>query len=85
MPFILTAFTWIIGPIGRYVAIAAIVGGGFLWVKVHYENIGYQKALAAIAAQDLKAKGKADESHKTVSDCFDANGNWNVITGVCDK
>lgn len=82
MPFIVT---WLLGPIGRYVIIAVVAGGGFLWVKVHYENIGYKKALTAVEAQDQKAKGHADEAHKSVSDCFDSNGTWDIERGVCAK
>lgn len=86
MPAILL---WFLSPIGKYIAIAGIVAvaGGGLWLttKIKYERIGYQKALTAIAAQDLKAKGKADETHKTVSDCFDAGGDWDVIRGLCAK
>ena len=85
MPFLLPIVSWLLGPIGRYVLIAAVVVASWGWVKVHYEKVGYQKALAAIAAQDLKAKGKADEAHKTVSDCFDAGGDWDVARGVCVK
>lgn len=80
---------WFLGPIGKYVSIAAIVvlAGGGLWLtaKVKYERIGYARALAHIAAQDLKAKGKADVTHKTVADCFDASGEWDVVDGVCRK
>lgn len=76
---------WLIGPIGRYVVILAVAGAAFLWVKVHYENIGYQKALDAIAAQDKKAKGRADEAHQSVQKCFDSGGTWDITRGVCAK
>ena len=81
MPIIL----WFLGPIGRYVLIAAVVAGGFTYVRQHYINLGYKKALTAISAQDQKAKGHADQVHKTVSDCFDAGGDWDVDSGVCVK
>ena len=77
--------TWLIGPIGRYLLIAVVAGGAFVWVKVHYENIGYKKALDAIAAQDLKVKGQADAEHKTVETCFDSGGTWDIDSGMCVK
>ena len=86
MPAILL---WFLGPIGKYVGLAIIVTtlGGGLWIsaKVKYERIGYQRALDHIAAQDLKAKGVADASHKSVNDCFAADGDWDVVAGVCRK
>ncbi len=81
MPAILL---WLIGPIGRYVLIAVAVSGALLWFKVHYENIGYQKALHAIAAQDQKAVEASNVAKKTVSECFASGGTWNVSDGVCD-
>lgn len=82
MPFI---FTWLIGPIGRYVIIAAVTGGGYLWLKVHYENIGYAKAIHAIAAQDQKALEASSAAKKTVEECFAGGGTWDVANGVCGK
>jgi len=74
---------WFLGPIGRYVTILALLGGAWAYGRQHYINIGYKKALAAIEAQDIRAKGKSDETHKTVSDCFDAGGAWDIDNGVC--
>lgn len=81
MPAILL---WLIGPIGRYVLIAAAVLASWAYIKVHYENIGYQKAIHAIAAQDQKAVEASNAAKKTVADCFASGGSWNVADGVCD-
>lgn len=75
--------------LGRYVVggalLALIAGGGFLWIKTHYENIGYQKALDAVEKQNQRAIGTATEAIRDVRVCFDSGGTWNVETGRCDK
>lgn len=77
--------TWLIGPLGRYVIIAALVGGGWLWLRTHYIDIGYQKALHAIAAQDQKAVAASKIAKSTVADCFAKGNQWNVENGSCDS
>jgi len=57
---------------------------GFLWLKVHYEDIGYNKAMSAIAAQDKKAVERSNNARQTVRECFDSGGTWDVSNGVCD-
>ena len=74
---------WFLGPIGRYVLIAIAVAGSWLWIKVHYENIGYAKAIHAIAAQDERAINAAQEARKTVKACRDSGHSWSVETGEC--
>ena len=76
---------WFLGPIGRYVLIAIAVAGSWLWIKVHYENIGYAKAIHAIAAQDQKALEASNVARKTVGECFSSGGTWDVSGGVCVK
>ena len=87
---ITTILTFLIeSKIGRTIAIsgAIIIGALISWAVFakHYENIGYQKALSAIAAQDQKVKGKTDAAHKSVQDCFDSGGDWDVTSGLCNK
>lgn len=80
---------FLLGSVGRWVIgaglAALVVGGGFLWVKTHYEDIGYQKALAAVAAQDQRAIDAAGKARTTVTMCFDSGGTWNVENGTCEK
>lgn len=66
--------------------IALVIGGGFLYVRSHYINVGYQRALAAVAAEDARAVNEKDEikRHK-VGPCFDRGGTWNVETGECEE
>jgi hypothetical protein len=74
---------WFLGPIGRYVLIALAVLGGWAWVKVHYENIGRQKVIHAIAAQDQAAVKEAEHAKGTVQNCFASGGTWDISGGVC--
>ena len=73
--------------IGRTIAItgAIIVGIGIGWLAfaTHYENIGYAKAMHAIAAQDAKAISEAQHARETVKACRDGGGTWDVANGVC--
>ena len=75
---------WFLGPIGRYVLIALAIVGAWLYIKEHYEHIGYNKAIHAVAAQDQKAVEASNVAKKTVGDCFAGGGTWNVSDGVCD-
>ena len=65
-------------------AVLALVGGGFLWLRSHYIGVGEQRALAAVAAKDNKAVEKANAAQRTVQQCFDRGGNWNVEDGNCE-
>lgn len=66
-------------------AIAAAGGIGFVAVKVHYTNIGYQRAMDEIAADNKEAKDAADQARDRVRNCRDTGGVWNTENGVCDR
>lgn len=66
-----------------YGTVAAAVGGGFLFVKSHYENVGWNKAIAAVAAKDERAISRVKEATKTVDDCYAAGKQWDATVGVC--
>jgi len=74
---------FLLGPIGRYLVLAVAIGGGFLWVRQHYIDLGYQKALHAIAAQDQAAVKEAKHASGTVADCFASGGTWDIANVVC--
>lgn len=59
------------------------LGGGFLYVKVHYENVGYAKAISKIAAKDEKAVDDVRSAKNKVDDCFNAGHTWDTLRGVC--
>jgi hypothetical protein len=80
---------WLIeSKLGRTVAISVAifigVGIGWLVFATHYENIGYAKAIHAIAAQDSKAISEAQHARQTVKDCRDSGHQWNVSSGMCE-
>lgn len=66
-----------------YASITAAIGGGFLYVKIHYENIGYSKAIVAIAAKDQGAMERVTKAKKGVDDCETFGGTWDTVTGRC--
>lgn len=66
-------------------AIAAALGGGFLTLKVHYTHIGYDKAIAAIAAEDKEAIDAADQARERVGACRNAGGVWDQSEGKCAR
>lgn len=69
--------------IALYASIVTAAGGGFLYFKVHYENVGRDKAIAAIAAKDEGALNAVKDARKTVDDCYGSGGGWDVTDGVC--
>lgn len=69
--------------IALFASIMAALGGGFLYVKVHYENIGYSKALTAVAAKDQGALDRVRKSEKGIDDCNSFGGTWDTRSGMC--
>ncbi|OAF05475.1 hypothetical protein AYJ54_00790 [Bradyrhizobium centrolobii] len=67
-----------------YGSVAAALGGGFLYLKVHYENVGYAKAISAIAAKDKSALDEVNNAKKMVDECYAAGRSWDVTSGLCD-
>ena len=55
----MTALLWFIGPIGRYVLIAAAVLGAVLWAINHFENVGAAKERSRIEEVNRNAETKA--------------------------
>lgn len=84
----MTILLWLIETkIGRTTAItgAIIIGVGIGWLvfATHYENIGYAKAIHALAAQDQRAIDAKDKALETVKACRDSGHEWDVSNGVC--
>jgi hypothetical protein len=63
--------------------ITSAIGGGFIFLKVHYENVGWNKAIAAVAAKDERAANAVKDAIKTVDDCYAAGKQWNAVDGLC--
>lgn len=68
-----------------YASITAAIGGGFLYVKIHYEHIGRDKAIAAIAAKDQGAIDAVHKATSKVDDCYTSGGTWDVVGGMCSR
>jgi hypothetical protein len=84
--------TAIAGAIAPYLIHMAIGGGlvlaavaGFVGVKTHYTNVGYNQAMEAVAAQDQEAINAAASARERVRSCRDTGGVWDVTEGVCRR
>lgn len=64
--------------------IAALAGGGWFGVAIHYENKGYAKAIAAVAAKDKGAIDGVRQAKARVDECYGSGRTWNVTDGVCE-
>lgn len=63
----------------RIIAYAAIIAAaiiGALTIRQHYINVGWQKAMHAIAAKDKAAIKDADDAERAVKDCYARGGTW---------
>jgi hypothetical protein len=65
-------------------AVAAFAGASWITVAVHYENKGYAKAIAAVAAKDKGAIDGVREAKARVDECYGSGRAWNVTDGVCE-
>jgi hypothetical protein len=66
----------------------AIAGGltaGYLGWRTHERNIGWNGALAAVAAQNAQARQAVANVNATIDKCEAEGGGWNVSTGTCDR
>lgn len=69
--------------IALYGGIALAATGGFVAAKIHYENVGYAKAIAAVAAQDKGALDAVRDAKGKVDQCYVSGRSWDVVNGVC--
>lgn len=65
--------------------LVALAGGAWLGVAVHYENKGFAKAIAAVAAKDKGAIDGVNKAKRQVDQCYSGGGSWNVTDGVCEQ
>lgn len=52
-------WAWLLGPIGRYVLIAVVIGAGAIWIIKHFESVGAAKEKARIEEMNRNAESKA--------------------------
>lgn len=86
--FILTIAAFFgISPLRIIVYFTLIVGiiVGALTIRQHYINIGWHKAMHAIAVKDTAAIKDADDAEKAVKACYARGGSWNQGAMSCDR
>jgi hypothetical protein len=80
-------FTWLLSPLGRKLAFAAIVaaalGAGYLYLTTKHYNRGYDAHRDAVEKQDSTAVEAAESARKRVRACRDSGGEWDIETGSC--
>lgn len=83
-PLAMLPLAWRLGiyAIGAGV-ILATVGGVYLAWQTHERRIGWDGALAKVAAQDLHAKAIATKAAQDVDTCERNGGSFDVSTGDC--
>ncbi|MGE0231175.1 MAG: hypothetical protein AB7O39_03090 [Flavobacteriaceae bacterium] len=67
-----------------------IIAGGIVVVGVLYYGstryqAGWDDALATVAQMNDEAAEAAGEAARTVTDCIDQGGTWDVTNGSCDR
>lgn len=65
------------------VAIVAVVGVSWAGFGTHYYNKGWRAALAAIAAQNIRAIKESEDVRKEVIECFANSGDWDIYDARC--
>jgi hypothetical protein len=71
--------------IALYGVIAVVATGALVGAKIHYQNVGYQNAINAIAAQDKEAIDAADQARGRVDACRASGGVWSQSDGLCAR
>lgn len=68
-----------------YSALGVSIVVGALTIRQHYINIGYQKAIHAIAVKDASAIKDADDAERAVKDCYARGGTWDQGAMSCGR
>lgn len=65
-------------------ALALAAGGGFVALKVHYQNVGYARAVHDVAVQNQEAVDAVNTARARVRDCNSRDGmRWDQVAGEC--
>lgn len=68
------------------IGIAMLISLAALWWYGNSRyDAGWNDALATVARMNDAAAKAAGEAARTVTDCIDQGGSWNVSTGKCDR
>lgn len=65
-------------------ALALTLAGGFAWQRQHYINLGWQRAINAIAAQNQEAINAAENARARVRECHARGLRWDQVAGQCE-
>lgn len=84
MTLILAFLRPYLGKIIEYGLILVAVFGLYLYVKQHYETLGYNKAISEINQTNKRASDAAETARSKVEDCNTTGGDWDVSVGVCN-
>ena len=63
--------------------ITSAIGGAFIFTKVHYEHVGRDKAIAAIAANERETLAEVNAAKQKIDECYARRGTWDASVGVC--
>lgn len=63
--------------------ITSAIGGGFIFLKVHYEHVGRDKAIAAIAANEKETLDEVNAAKQKIDECYARRGAWDSSVGLC--
>lgn len=74
----------IVWQIATGAAVIAAIGGAFTYWTVHERNIGWQKAVDAIAAKDKEALHAVRQSISRVEECSRSGRTWDTVSGMCE-
>lgn len=79
--------SWI-APYALRLAIGAVAlvaaGGGFIALKLHYENVGFQRAVHDVAVQNEEAIRAVDAARLRVRSCDATDGmRWDQVARDC--
>lgn len=55
------------------------------YMSAHYFNQGYQVAINQTAANTKEAKDAINKAGQSVDDCDVKHGNWDTVSGLCDR
>lgn len=64
--------------------ILSLVGGVWVSVKIHYENLGYSKAMHAVAVQTSKAAREGAKARDEVKACTEQGKMWVIEDDACE-
>lgn len=68
----------------EYAIILVMVSGLCTYLVVHYENIGYNRAITEVNTANKRASDAAAQARFNVEDCNNSGGTWDVTSGVCN-